>query len=432
MKQDSVKQKHVDSYYAATRNFTGDFPVLEGAVDCDVCVIGAGYTGLSSALFLAEAGYSVTVLEAAKVGFGASGRNGGQLVNSYSRDVDVIEERYGDKTAEILGSMIFEGADIIRQRIQHYDIQCDYRPGGIFAAMNKKQLKGLAEQKKSWERYGNKNLKMLDAADIKREIGSDAYVGGLLDMQGGHIHPLNLALGEASAIIGLGGKIYEQSAAVEINYGEPITVRTAKGLVRAKYLLIAGNAYLPQGLDNRVTSKSMPCGSQIVVTEPLSEKQARSLIKNNYCVEDCNYLLDYYRLTADNRLLYGGGVVYGAREPDDIEQLIRPKILKTFPQLKDVKIDYRWTGNFLLTMSRMPQFGRIEKNAYYMQGYSGHGVTCSHLAGKLISEMIRGDAERFDAFASLPHMPMIGGRTFSAPLTALGAVYYSLRDRFGI
>jgi hypothetical protein len=159
----------------------------------------------------------------------------------------------------------------------------------------------------------------------------------------------------------LGGKIYEQSAAVEIKYGEPNVVRTAKGQVRAKYLLIAGNAYLPQGLDNRVTAKSMPCGSQIVVTEPLTEKQARSLITNNYCVEDCNYLLDYYRLTADNRLLYGGGVVYGAREPDDIEQLIRPKILKTFPQLKDVKIDYRWTGNFLLTMSRMPQFGRIEK-----------------------------------------------------------------------
>ena len=432
MKQNSSTQQLVNSYYAATRNFTGDFPVLDGAVDCDVCVSGAGYTGLSSALFLAEAGYSVTVLEAAKVGFGASGRNGGQLVNSYSRDVDVIEERYGDKTAEVLGSMIFEGADIIRQRIQHYDIQCDYRPGGIFAAMNKKQLKGLAEQKKGWERYGNKNLTMLGKDDIRREVGSEAYVGGLLDMQGGHIHPLNLALGEASAIIGLGGKIYEQSAAVEITYGEPITVRTAKGVVKAKYLLIAGNAYLPQGLDNRVTSKSMPCGSQIVVTEPLSEKQARSLIKNNYCVEDCNYLLDYYRLTADNRLLYGGGVVYGAREPDDIEQLIRPKILKTFPQLKDVKIDYRWTGNFLLTMSRMPQFGRIEKNAYYMQGYSGHGVTCSHLAGKLISEMIRGDAERFDAFASLPHMPMIGGRTFSAPLTALGAVYYSLRDRFGI
>ena len=427
-----MKHTHVNSYYAATRNLTTDFPALEESVECDVCVIGAGYTGLSSALFLAEAGYSVTVLEAAQVGFGASGRNGGQLVNSYSRDVDVIEARYGEKTARVLGSMMFEGADIIRQRIGRYDIQCDYRPGGIFAALNKKQLKALAEQKSSWEAYGNQNLTMLDAADIKREVGCANYVGGLLDLQGGHIHPLNLALGEAAAIIGLGGKIFEQSAAVEITYGEPITVRTARGVVRAKYLLIAGNAYLAQNFDNRVTAKSMPCGSQIAVTEPLPEDVARSLIANNYCVEDCNYLLDYYRLTADNRLLYGGGVVYGAREPDDIEQLIKPKILKTFPQLKDVKIDYRWTGNFLLTMSRMPQFGRIEKNAYYMQGYSGHGVTCSHLAGKLISEMIRGDAERFDAFASLPHMPMIGGRTFQAPLTAMGAAYYALRDRFGI
>ena len=427
-----MKHTHVNSYYAATRNLTTDFPALEESVECDVCVIGAGYTGLSSALFLAEAGYSVTVLEAAQVGFGASGRNGGQLVNSYSRDVDVIEARYGEKTARVLGSMMFEGADIIRQRIGRYDIQCDYRPGGIFAALNKKQLKALAEQKSSWEAYGNQNLTLLDAADIKREVGCANYVGGLLDLQGGHIHPLNLALGEATAFIGLGGKIFEQSAAVEITYGEPITVRTARGVVRAKYLLIAGNAYLAQNLDNRVTAKSMPCGSQIAVTEPLPEDVARSLIANNYCVEDCNYLLDYYRLTADNRLLYGGGVVYGAREPDDIEQLIKPKILKTFPQLKDVKIDYRWTGNFLLTMSRMPQFGRIEKNAYYMQGYSGHGVTCSHLAGKLISEMIRGDAERFDAFASLPHMPMIGGRTFQAPLTAMGAAYYALRDRFGI
>ncbi|MEB0006675.1 MULTISPECIES: FAD-binding oxidoreductase [unclassified Pseudomonas] len=427
-----MMQPYVNSYYAATRNNVGDFPILDQVIECDVCVIGAGYTGLSSALFLTEAGYSVTVLESAKVGFGASGRNGGQLVNSYSRDVDVIEQRYGDKTAQVLGSMIFEGGDIIRQRIKQYDIQCDYRQGGIFAALNKKQLKGLAGQKSHWERYGNQQLQMLSAADIAKEVGTDNYVGGLLDMSGGHVHPLNLALGEAAAIIRLGGKIFEQSAAINIAYGEPIVVSTAKGQVRAKYLLIAGNAYLNEDLDPRVTRKSMPCGSQIVVTEPLSEKVAKSLITHNYCVEDCNYLLDYFRLTADNRLLYGGGVVYGAREPKDIEQLILPKILKTFPQLKGVKIDYRWTGNFLLTMSRMPQFGRVEKNAYYMQGYSGHGVTCSHLAGKLISEMIRGDAERFDAFASLPHMPMMGGRAFQVPLTALGATYYAMRDRFGI
>ncbi|WP_397448577.1 NAD(P)/FAD-dependent oxidoreductase [Pseudomonas sp. NA-150] len=425
-------QAYVNSYYAATRNKGADYPMLEEVIDCDVCVIGAGYTGLSSALFLAEAGYSVTVLEAAKVGFGASGRNGGQLVNSYSRDVDVIEQRYGDKSAQMLGSMIFEGANIIRQRIKQYDIQCDYRPGGIFAALNKKQLNGLAEQKSSWERHGNDQLRMLDAAEIGQEIGSKRYVGGLLDMSGGHIQPLNLALGEAAAITRLGGRIFEQSAATNIAYGEPNVISTARGRVRAKYLLIAGNAYLSQDLDPRVTRKSMPCGSQIVVTEPLSDKVVKQLITNNYCVEDSNYLLDYYRITGDNRLLYGGGVVYGAREPDDIEKMIVPKILKTFPQLKGVKIDYRWTGNFLLTMSRMPQFGRVEKNAYYMQGYSGHGVTCSHLAGKLISEMIRGDAERFDAFASLPHMPMLGGRTFQVPLTAMGAAYYSMRDRFGI
>lgn len=425
-------QPYVNSYYAATRNPGADYPVLEEVIECDVCVIGAGYTGLSSALFLAEAGYSVTVLEAAKVGFGASGRNGGQLVNSYSRDVDVIEQRYGDKSAEVLGSMIFEGGNIIRQRIKQYDIQCDYRQGGIFAALNRKQLKGLAEQKSSWERYGNKQLRMLDAADIAKEVGSESYVGGLLDLSGGHIHPLNLALGEAAAFVGLGGKIFEQSAAVDIKYGEPHVISTAKGRVSAKYLLIAGNAYLSQDLDPRVTRKSMPCGSQIVVTKPLPEHVVKNLITHNYCVEDCNYLLDYFRITGDNRLLYGGGVVYGAREPKDIEQLILPKILKTFPQLKGVEIDYRWTGNFLLTMSRMPQFGRVEKNAYFMQGYSGHGVTCSHLAGKLISEMIRGDAERFDAFASLPHMPMIGGRAFQVPLTAMGAAYYAMRDRFGI
>ncbi|MGV8917238.1 MAG: NAD(P)/FAD-dependent oxidoreductase [Pseudomonas sp.] len=425
-------QAYVNSYYAATRNKGADYPMLEEVIDCDVCVIGAGYTGLSSALFLAEAGYSVVVLEAAKVGFGASGRNGGQLVNSYSRDVDVIEQRYGDKSAQVLGSMIFEGANIIRQRIEQYDIQCDYRPGGIFAALNKKQLNGLAEQKKSWERYGNKQLRLLDQAEIGQEIGSKSYVGGLLDMSGGHIQPLNLALGEAAAITRLGGRIFEQSAATNIAYGEPNVISTARGRVRAKYLLIAGNAYLSQDLDPRVTRKSMPCGSQIVVTEKLSDKVVKQLITHNYCVEDSNYLLDYYRITGDNRLLYGGGVVYGAREPDDIEKLIVPKILKTFPQLKGVKIDYRWTGNFLLTMSRMPQFGRVEKNAYYMQGYSGHGVTCSHLAGKLISEMIRGDAERFDAFASLPHLPMLGGRTFQVPLTAMGAAYYAMRDRFGI
>lgn len=239
-------------------------------------------------------------------------------------------------------------------------------------------------------------------------------------------------IGEADAIRLNGGRVYELSAVTQIQHTTPAVVRTAKGQVTAKYVIVAGNAYLGDKVEPELAKRSMPCGTQVITTERLSEDLARSLIPKNYCVEDCNYLLDYYRLTADNRLLYGGGVVYGARDPDDVERLVVPKLLKTFPQLKGVKIDYRWTGNFLLTLSRMPQFGRLDTNIYYMQGYSGHGVTCTHLAGRLIAELLRGDAERFDAFANLPHYPFPGGRTLRVPFTAMGAAYYSLRDRLGV
>ena len=236
---------------------------------------------------------------------------------------------------------------------------------------------------------------------------------------------------EEIMVIG-GGRVYEQSPVTRIQHTSPAVVSTARGQVTARYVIVAGNAYLGDKLEPELAKRSMPCGTQVVTTAPLSEEVARSLIPKNYCVEDCNYLLDYYRLTADNRLLYGGGVVYGARDPDDVERLIMPKLLKTFPQLQGVKIDYRWTGNFLLTLSRMPQFGRLDNNIYYMQGYSGHGVTCTHLAGRLISELLRGDAERFDAFAKLPHYPFPGGRSLRIPFTAMGAAYYSLRDRLGV
>ncbi|MEI2265584.1 NAD(P)/FAD-dependent oxidoreductase [Erwinia sp. CGal63] len=424
--------EHTQSYYAASANAYTPFPALEESLSCDVCIIGAGYTGLSSALHLAENGYKVVVLEAAKVGFGASGRNGGQVVNSYSRDVDVIERSYGAEAARMLGSMMFEGGDIIRERIKRYNIACDYRPGGLFVALNARQFATLEEQKQNWERYGNDQLELLDADQIRREVDSDRYVGALLDKRGGHLHPLNLAIGEAQAVVLNGGQIFEQSPVVEIQHGNPAIVKTAKGQVSARYVIVAGNAYLGNKLEPTLAKRSMPCGTQVLTTEPLSAEMAASLIPSNYCVEDCNYLLDYFRLTADNRLLYGGGVVYGARDPDDIDRLIMPKLLKTFPQLQGVKIDYRWTGNFLLTLSRMPQFGRLQNNIYYMQGDSGHGVTCTHLAGRLISEVLRGDAERFDAFAKLPHYPFPGGRNMRIPLTAMGAAWYSIRDRLGV
>ncbi|MEO4048119.1 FAD-binding oxidoreductase [Pseudomonas sp. CAU 1711] len=419
------------SYYAASANPVPERPELQGEVETDVCIIGAGYTGLSTGLFLLENGFKVTILEAAKVGFGASGRNGGQIVNSYSRDIDVIERTVGPKHAKLLGDMAFEGGRIIRERIAKYDIQCDLKDGGVFAANTTKHMKHLESQKKLWERYGHTQLELMDEKRIREVVDTDAYVGGMLDMSGGHIHPLNLALGEAAAVESLGGVIHEQSPAVRVERGANPVVHTPKGRVKAKFVVVAGNAYLGNLLPE-LASKSMPCGTQVITTEPLSDELAKSLLPQDYCVEDCNYLLDYYRLSADKRLIFGGGVVYGARDPANIEAIIRPKMLKTFPQLKDVKIDFAWTGNFLLTLSRLPQVGRIGDNIYYSQGCSGHGVTYTHLAGKLIAETLRGQAERFDAFASLPHYPFPGGRLFQVPFSAIGAWYYSLRDKLGV
>ncbi|WP_447591190.1 NAD(P)/FAD-dependent oxidoreductase [Aquipseudomonas campi] len=419
------------SYYAASANPVPPRPELQGECETDVCVIGAGYTGLSTALFLLENGFKVTVLEAAKVGFGASGRNGGQIVNSYSRDIDVIERTVGAKQAQLLGQMAFEGGRIIRERIAKYDIQCDLKDGGVFAALTSKQMGHLESQKKLWERYGHTQLELLDGQRIRDVVATENYIGGMLDMSGGHIHPLNLALGEAAAVESLGGVIHEQSPAVRIERGANPVVHTPNGRVKAKFIVVAGNAYLGNLLPE-LSAKSMPCGTQVITTEPLSDDVAASLLPQDYCVEDCNYLLDYYRLSGDKRLIFGGGVVYGARDPANIEAIIRPKMLKTFPQLKNVKIDYAWTGNFLLTLSRLPQVGRMGDNIYYSQGCSGHGVTYTHLAGKVIAETLRGQAERFDAFASLPHYPFPGGRLFQVPFSAIGAWYYTLRDKLGI
>lgn len=419
------------SYYAASANPVPPRPELNGELETDVCIVGAGYTGLSTAISLLENGFKVSIVEAAKVGFGASGRNGGQIVNSYSRDIDVIERSVGAKQAKLLGDMAFEGGRIIRERIAKYNIQCDLKDGGVFAANTPKHMKHLESQKKLWERYGHTQLELMDAKRIREVVDSDVYVGGMLDMSGGHIHPLNLALGEAAAVESLGGVIYEQSPAIRIDRGANPVVHTPNGRIKAKFVVVAGNAYLGN-LIPELSAKSMPCGTQVITTEPLSAELAKSLLPQDYCVEDCNYLLDYYRLTSDKRLIFGGGVVYGARDPANIEAIIRPKMLKAFPQLKDVKIDYAWTGNFLLTLSRLPQVGRLGDNIYYSQGCSGHGVTYTHLAGRVLAEALRGQAERFDAFADLPHYPFPGGRLFQVPFSALGAWYYTLRDKLGI
>lgn len=422
---------HTSSYYAASANDKEQRASLRGNIQADVCIIGAGFTGLSTGIHLAEQGYKVVVLEGARVGFGASGRNGGQIVHSYSRDIDVIKKSYGNEVGQTMGELAFEGAKILRGFVEKYDINCDLKPGGIFAACNSKQYDELMQKKALWESYGNNELDMLDEQEVQKYIGTTRYKGALLDKSGGHFHPLNLAQGEAAALESLGGQIFEDARVIDVEQGVKATVKTATGSVTADFVVVAGNAYL-EGLLPKLQSKSMPCGTQVICTEPLTQAQQQALLPEDQCVEDCNYLLDYYRLTGDGRLIYGGGVTYGAREPSKIESLIVPNMLKTFPQLKNIKVDYAWTGNFLLTLNRLPQFGRISNNIYYAQGYSGHGVTSTHLAGKVLSDAIVGQSQKFDAIASLPQYPFPGGRVFRIPYTALGAWYYDVRDKLGI
>ncbi len=417
---------HAPSYYAATANPSPPRPPLKGEARADVCIIGAGFTGISAGLHLAENGAKVTVLEQAQVGWGASGRNGGQIVNGYSRELDVIARRYGQKAANALGEMALEGGQIIRDRVAKYQIDCALTPGNAITAFTARQLRQLEHARKIWATHGHTTLELTDKPGLAKYVATNRYAGALLDPLGGHIHPLNLVLGEAAALESLGGTIHEHSRATTIT---PTTVETATGRITAKHILVCGNAYLSPLLHAEIGSKIMPVSSQILATEPLNPARLAALLPANYCIEDSNYFLDYFRRTPDHRLLYGGGTVYGGTDPASIENKLRPLMLKTFPSLADVKTAYTWSGNFALTLPRIPHVGRLTPTTLFSHGDSGHGVTTTHLLGRLLAEATLGHPARFDVFANLPYLPFPGGRTFRVPLTIAGSWYYRALDR---
>lgn len=422
---------HAASYYAATANPAPERPRLSGRESADVCVIGAGFSGVSTALSLAERGYRVTVVEAARVGWGASGRNGGQLVNGYSRDLDIVEQRYGQEAARALGEMTPEGAAIIRERVARYDIDCDLRDGNVYAAFNKKQMRGLENRIALWRRFGHTNVELLDADTIKRHANTELYLGGLVDHQGGHVHPLNLVLGEAVAAESLGAVIHENSAVTRVESGKRPTVHTDDGQVQADYVVVCGNAYLDRAVP-ALRQRVMPVSTQVMATKPLGEDLARRLMPADTCIEDCNYMLDYYRMSADHRLLFGGGSVYGGTTPANIEAKLRPHLARTFPEIADARIDYAWSGNFALTLTRIPHMGQLDEQTYFTHGYSGHGVTTTHLAGRLIAEAIDGHRARFDTFAAMRNYPFPGGRLLRVPLSVAGSWYYMAKEKMGL
>jgi gamma-glutamylputrescine oxidase len=422
---------HAASWYAASAHDKRRRTALQEDIETDVCVVGAGFTGVSAALELVERGYSVVVLEAERIGFGASGRNGGQIVNGYSRDLETIASRYGADKAAALGAMSLEGGSIIRERVARYDIECALADGGFFAAFTDKQMREMEAHKAHWQRHGHPGLEMVSRSDVSRYVATDRYAGGMVDRLGGHLHPLNLVLGEADAVERQGGLIFEGSRVTALEPGAIKRVRTSGGSVSCRYVLICGNAYLGPQFP-QISGRMMPVSSQVAVTEPLGEQRAQALLPANYCVEDANYVLDYYRRTEDNRILYGGGIGYGGGDPKDIAGLIRTKLLKTFPDLADVRLDYAWSGNFALTLTRIPHVGRLSPSVYFSHGDSGHGVTTTHLLGKILGEVVAGHAERYDVWSSLPNLAFPGGRVLRVPLTVLGAWWYGLRDRFGI
>lgn len=423
---------HTDSYYAASANPAPERAELIGEQQIDVCIVGAGFSGLSTGLHLAEKGYKVAIIEGARVGWGASGRNGGQIVNGLNASLQTIEKRYGQDTATFVAGLVQEGGEIIRERIRTYDIQCDLKEKNIFTGLTRAHMQELEERMKLWASYGIENQEMLDKQQLREHVDSDLYEGGLIDHSGGHMHPLNLCLGEAAAFEQLGGVIYEMSpvTSVDTRAARPVA-RTAKGVMSCKTLVLCGNAYLGHVVPE-LTSRVMPVSTQVMATEPLGEDRANALIPQDACVEDIRYILDYYRLSGDKRLLFGGGTVYGGADPRDIEGKLRHNMEKVFPQLKGVKVDYAWSGNFALSFSRVPQMGRIGNNTYFAHGYSGHGVTGSHTFGRILSEAIDGDLTRFDVFENVPWYPFPGGRLLRVPYSMAGSWWYGLRDKLGI
>ncbi|KHO64881.1 NAD(P)/FAD-dependent oxidoreductase [Pseudomonas flexibilis] len=422
---------HAPSYYAASRNRSLEFPTLQGGQRADVCIVGGGFSGLNTALELAERGLSVILLEARQIGWGASGRNGGQLIRGLGHDLQRFAPQLGADGVRELKRMGLEAVQLVRRRIERHAIDCDLTWGYCDLANTPAHLEDFAAEREDLLALGYPHeLRLLDAAELPQVIDSQRYVGGMIDRGSGHLHPLNLALGEAAAAAQLGVRLFEQSPVTRLDYGARVRVHTPQGQVEADSLVLAGNAYLGD-LEPTLGGKVLPAGSYIIATEPLGEARARQLIPQNMALCDQRVALDYFRLSADHRLLFGGACHYSGRDPRDIAAYMRPKMLKVFPQLADVRIDFQWGGMIGIGANRLPQIGRLpgRDNVYFAQAYSGHGLNATHLAGKLLAEAIAGQqGGGFDLFARVPHLTFPGGRHLRSPLLALGMLWYRLKE----
>jgi len=423
--------EHVDSWYAASAGAAPSYTSLKGGTDADVCIIGAGYTGLSSAIHLAERGYKVVVLEANRVGWGASGRNGGHVGTGQRADQSSLEKWVGRETAGNLWQLGLDAVDLVCELVETHHIDCELGVGNLHMAAKASHALDLEHEVNQLTRdYGYTKASYLNREELAELTSASGMHGGMLDMGARHLHPLKYTHGLARVASSLGVTIYEQSPAMKWRDNSQLQINTPQGSVTAKALVLACNGYLGK-LAPTIAGNIMPINNFVVATEPLSPEQQRAVTRDNHSLSDSLFVINYWKLSGDGRLLFGGGENYTSRFPKDIKGFVRPYMLNIYPELTDVKIDYGWGGTLGITMNRMPDFGRIGSRIFYAQGFSGHGVPTATMAGKLLAAAIDGDGEKFNLMASVPTHRFPGGTLLRWPGLVAGMLYYSLLDKLG-
>ncbi|TGD72989.1 FAD-binding oxidoreductase [Mangrovimicrobium sediminis] len=426
--QDST---HPNSWYAASANQQLEFPRLRGRARTDVCVIGGGYTGLSAALHLRQRGYEVTLLEANRIGWGASGRNGGHVGTGQRVDQASLEQMVGLEHARALWDLGLEAVELVCELIERHAIDCELKQGNLHVAAKASERAGLAEEAEHLEKtYGYSQARYVPPEELAQMTSGQGFHGGLLDMGARHLHPLNYALGLARAAAEAGAQLHEESRVLSYSEGERVSVRTEHGEVDAQYLVLACNGYL-ESLEPRAAGRIMPINNFMLATEPLDEALARRLIRDDVSMSDSLFVINYWKLSADNRMLFGGGESYTRKFPADIGSFVRKRMLRIYPELADTRIDYGWGGTLAITLNRMPDFARLSQQVFCAQGFSGHGVPTATLAGKLLAEAVSGSAERFDVMARVPTPRFPGGTLLRWPGLVAGMLFFSLRDKLG-
>jgi gamma-glutamylputrescine oxidase len=415
------------SYYALNDAWVARGP-LRGEVRADVAVLGGGIAGCSAALHLAQRGYRVVLLEARAVGYGASGRSGGQTIFGLAVGQPKLAREVGRENARRLFDLSIEALDLTQSLIREHAIDCDYRPNHVHVAVKPRHVRELDEWSRELrEEYGYPSSRLLNRDELQDQVRSSRYLAGLFDSRSGHLQPLKYTQGLARAAETAGAVIHENSEVLRYEDGAEVRVHTAQGTVRCAHLVLCGNAYIG-AVAPSLARRILGVGTYIIATQPLGEERARSLLPQHAAVADINWILDYFRRSSDHRLLFGGRVSYSSVQPPRLAESMRRRMVRVFPSLADVKVAYAWGGYLDITMNRAPNFGRLAPNVYYLQGFSGHGLALAGLAGKLASEAIAGTAERFDVFARIPHRDFPGGRVFRRPSLMLAMLYYRLRD----